>query len=98
MKEFIDKLIERLEEYRRYAKYIEPQIAVESCINITKELAEEYKGKNIGDLYISRTEVLKLIEDIKCDDSIPKNYGTLLDIMREIRNMPTLPAPYTEGE
>lgn len=32
--------------------------------------------------------MLKLIEDIKCDDGIPKNYGTLLDIMRKIRALP----------
>jgi hypothetical protein len=37
---------------------------------------------------ISRTEVLKLIEDIKCDDNVPKNYGTLLDLIRMIRNLP----------
>jgi len=37
---------------------------------------------------ISKNEVLKIIEGIKCDDSIPKNYGTLLDIMRQIRNIP----------
>lgn len=35
-----------------------------------------------------RRDVLKLIEDIKCDDGIPKNYGTLLDIMRKIRALP----------
>lgn len=33
--------------------------------------------------------VLKFIEDIKCDNNIPKNYGTILDIMRFIRNQPT---------
>ena len=32
--------------------------------------------------------MLKLIEDIKCDDGIPKNYGTLLDVMRKIRALP----------
>lgn len=36
---------------------------------------------------ISREEVLKLIEDIKMNPEIPKNYGTLLDIIRGIRNM-----------
>lgn len=39
---------------------------------------------------ISRDKVLKFIEDIKCDSSIPKNYGTLLDIMRYIRKLPTI--------
>lgn len=36
---------------------------------------------------IKKSDVLKIIEDIKCDDSIPKNYGTLLDIMRQIRGL-----------
>lgn len=43
-----------------------------------------------GTEYINKTELLKFIEDIKCDDKIPKNYGTLLDIMRYIRKMPTI--------
>ena len=42
----------------------------------------------MGDL-ISRTEVLELIEDIKCNPDVPKNYGTLLDIMGQIRQLPT---------
>lgn len=58
-------------------------------MKIVNQVAEEY-NKNIEKSYISRTEVLKLIEDIKCDDSVPKNYGTLLDIMRQIREMPTV--------
>lgn len=37
---------------------------------------------------IRRSDVLKIIEDIKCNDDIPKNYGTLLDIMRLIRRLP----------
>lgn len=37
---------------------------------------------------ISRELVLKLVEDIKMNPEIPKNYGTLLDIMREIRKIP----------
>lgn len=39
---------------------------------------------------ISRTEVLKYLEEIKCDNSIPKNYGTILDIMRFMRSLPTV--------
>ncbi len=38
---------------------------------------------------ISRTEVLKLIENIKENRNLPKNYGTLLDIMWKIRKIPT---------
>lgn len=37
---------------------------------------------------IRRGDVLKIIEDIKCDSNVPKNYGTLLDIMRMVRNLP----------
>lgn len=38
--------------------------------------------------YIEREAVLKIIYDIKENKSIPKNYGTLLDIIRLIRNQP----------
>lgn len=37
---------------------------------------------------ISRESVLKLIEDIKINPDIPKNYGTLMDIMRGVREIP----------
>ena len=37
---------------------------------------------------ISREEVLKLLYEIKDDNSIPKNYGTILDIIREVRKIP----------
>ncbi|MFQ9515366.1 MAG: hypothetical protein ACLRZ9_06020 [Eubacterium sp.] len=39
------------------------------------------------DELIRKSDVLKLIEDIKSDNNIPKNYGTLLDIIRQIRNI-----------
>ena len=51
-----------------------------------------------GTEYINKTELLKFIEDIKCDDNIPKNYGTLLDIMRYIRKMPTIQYNNKESE
>jgi hypothetical protein len=38
---------------------------------------------------IRKSDVLKLIEDIKCNRDVPKNYGTLLDIMQMIRSLPT---------
>lgn len=38
---------------------------------------------------VSREDVLLFIQDIKCNKDIPKNYGTLLDIMRYIRQLPT---------
>lgn len=43
---------------------------------------------NLG--LISREDVLVFIEDIKCNKDIPKNYGTLLDIMRYIIQMPAI--------
>ena len=43
----------------------------------------------MSDDLISRKEVLELLYEIKDDNSIPKNYGTILDIIREVRMMPT---------
>lgn len=37
---------------------------------------------------ISRTAVLQILYDVKDDDDTPKNYGTLLDIIRQIRELP----------
>ena len=56
---------------------------------MARKLAE-YEDLEEQGGFISKTEVLTLIEEIKCNDDIPKNYGTLLDIMRMIRNMPTV--------
>lgn len=42
-----------------------------------------------GDL-ISREAVLKLLYEIKDDDSVPKNYGTILDIIRKVRDISTV--------
>lgn len=38
---------------------------------------------------IRRDDVLGLLYEIKDDDSIPKNYGTILDLVRKVREMPT---------
>ena len=38
---------------------------------------------------IKRDDVLGLLYEIKDDDSIPKNYGTILDLIRKVRKMPT---------
>lgn len=43
----------------------------------------------MSDEYIKKEDILKFIENIKCNKDVPKNYGTLLDIMRYIRKMPT---------
>ena len=43
----------------------------------------------MSDDLISRQAVLKLLYEIKGDSCIPKNYGTILDIIRNARNIPT---------
>lgn len=94
MQKAFEKIVERLESIRGTFLgftdddfYFGKVTAYSDAIEIVKQVAEEYKS---NDDLISRTEVLELIEDIKCDDSVPKNYGTLLDIMRQIRKMPTV--------
>ena len=37
---------------------------------------------------IRRNDVLELLYEIKDDDSIPKNYGTILDLIRRVRKIP----------
>ena len=39
--------------------------------------------------YIKKEDVLKIIYDIKENKDIPKNYGTLIDIIQQIRNLPS---------
>lgn len=43
----------------------------------------------MSDDLISRKEALQIIYDIKDNPDIPKNYGTLLDIIRQIRGLPS---------
>lgn len=43
----------------------------------------------MSDDLISRKAILKFLYEIKDDSCIPKNYGTLLDIIRNVRNIPT---------
>ena len=59
---------------------------------VTQKQNAEKEGNVAENDLIRRRDVLKLIEDIKCDDGIPKNYGTLLDIMRKIRALPAADA------
>lgn len=39
--------------------------------------------------YIKKEDVLKIIYDIKENRDIPKNYGTLIDIIQQTRNLPS---------
>jgi len=41
---------------------------------------------------IEKEAVISIIENIKENKDIPKNYGTLLDILRRIRQLPTVDA------
>ena len=43
----------------------------------------------MSDNLISREALLHILYDIKDDDNIPKNYGTVLDIIRKIMKLPT---------
>lgn len=64
-------------------------VSMDDAREIVESAAEvmgKYNQSETG--FISRTECLKLIEDITCNPLIPKNYGTLLDILSAIRKMP----------
>lgn len=39
---------------------------------------------------IRRDDVLELLYEIKDDDSAPKNYGTILDLIRRVREIPVV--------
>lgn len=39
---------------------------------------------------IRKIDVLNLLESIKDNKDIPKNNGTFMDVIRQIRNMPTI--------
>ena len=41
-----------------------------------------------GDI-INRNDVLELLYEIKDDDTVPKNYGTILNLIRKVRKIPT---------
>ena len=95
MQEVFEKIIEKLEE--KHEQYINQYgvvggnpmaFAVKECKEIVKHESEKYKYSECG--FVSKSDVLKVIEDIKCNDNTPKNYGTLLDIMRKIRILPTV--------
>lgn len=65
MKEFIDKLISRLnEEMPMYASGWRKDMN-----NIVNKLAEEYKGKKVNSDLISRSETIKELNEIYLDNS-----------------------------
>lgn len=93
MNKVFEKIIEKLEEQKAKGIYDSNSIIGEKnvwakAIEIVKHESEKYKYSECG--FVSKSDVLKVIEDIKCNDNTPKNYGTLLDIMRKIRILPTV--------
>ena len=45
----------------------------------------------MGDRLVSQESVLEILYEIKDNDAIPKNYGTILDVIRRVRNLPVVP-------
>lgn len=54
---------------------------------LAKIIKKELNEKPIEE-YIKKEDVLKIIYEIKENKDIPKNYGTLIDIIQQIRNLP----------
>ncbi|MBM6685454.1 hypothetical protein H9X90_05480 [Faecalicatena contorta] len=44
----------------------------------------------MGDRLISQESVLEILYEIKDNDAIPKNYGTILDVIRKVRDLPVV--------
>ena len=65
------------ESARKYATILWPD-----CYNIDIEMLP--KGE-----YIKKEDVLEILYNIKENKDVPKNYGTLLDIIRLVRNLPS---------
>ena len=103
MKEFIDKLIERLEEVEEDCLGMQDwrgQSTIEYVIEIIKSLAEEYKGGWIPcseRLPKKKTWVLVTRKSEVVDMEMLSAKGWITNIDEVIAWMP-LPAPYTEGE
>lgn len=110
MKEFIDKLISRLEEehercINRYGIVggNAPAMEVKQCIDIVNELAEEYKGGWIAcKEEMPRKDGNYLVCDAQGNIYIARYYAGSTTFNRNVgfvaRAWQPLPAPYTEGE
>ena len=106
MKEFIEKLIERLEEHSfslvinwEKGKYLRKDKAIE----IVNELAEEYKGKLDDEWQIIYNKILNLEKKYAKVDGDMENVNrcirleNLLQYFKEELQAEPLPAPYKEG-
>ena len=68
-------------------------IKIKDLQEFKQEFCEHDNNSELG--YISKSDILHWIENLKCNKNIPKNYGTILDIMRYIYRMPAI---YLEKE
>lgn len=92
----MDKIEEQVKELRAYsnvslyAREDKARELLNEAADTIESLSEKLQATNMESDLIKRESVLKLIEDIKCNPDLPKNYGTLLDIMREVRAIPAV--------
>lgn len=60
-------------------------VSLPDALNIIDVIELKFGHSELG--YVSKTKVIQLIESIKNNPEYPKNYGTLLDILRHIRKL-----------
>lgn len=99
MKEFIDKLIERLEYLRKDKYVLAPTVCyvLEGVKQYINQLAEEYNNKSVkGDL-ISRSAVIELIESKCVDGCLEQDDITLIDAYGLMDDVSDLPTAYNNG-
>lgn len=102
MKEFIDKLISRLEEntiqHKEVVKVLNESgtkfVSAEKVKEIVNQLAEEYKGKKVNSDFISRSETIKELNEIYLDNPWDDKEDILEKAIGRVEHI----APYTEGE
>ena len=97
MKEFIDKLIRRLEEAKVSANRrnaFDSEVPYACVIDIVNKLAEEYKSNKVNSDLISRSEVIKELNEIYLDNPWDSKEDILEKAIGRVEHI----APYTEGE
>lgn len=88
-----DEFDERFDELKKagYEQGYLPEEVQQAKEVYEKKLAkviEPEPKEEITEEYIKKEDVLKIIYDIKENKDVPKNYGTLIDIIQRIRNLP----------
>lgn len=96
MMDKIEEQISELKESERrikngeYVSFLKMAERLGQAADTIESLSAKLQATNMESDLIKRESVLKLIEDIKCNPDLPKNYGTLLDIMKEVRGIPAV--------